>query len=125
MRRRRAFTLLELIVALALMGSLLVGSMLAFSRHRKQLSMADKQLEAARVADRLVHQFTAQQGGFPIAARGAVVGNSGWIWQTSPVGSTSLATVPMQVVRFQIMEIDGNSTTPLVAVDLVKPARLP
>ncbi|QEG02838.1 hypothetical protein Mal15_69590 [Stieleria maiorica] len=125
MRRQRAFTLLEVIFALALMGSLLVGSILAFSRHRKQLSMADKQLEAARVADRLVHELTAQQGGLPIAARGAVVGNSGWVWQTSPLGSTSLATVPMQVVRFQMMEIDGNSTTPLIAVDLVKPASVP
>ncbi|QDV40312.1 hypothetical protein Enr13x_01180 [Stieleria neptunia] len=124
MNRRPAFTLLEVIVALALMGSVLVGSMLAFSRHRKQLSMAEKRLEATRVADRLVHELSAQQGGLPIGTRGAVAGKRDWVWQTSLIGSTSLATVEMQVVRFEIMEIDAASTS-LVSVDLVKPAGVP
>ena len=124
MNRRRAFTLLEIIVALALMGSVLVASLLAFSRHRKQLSMAEKRLEATRVADRLVHELTAQQGGLPISSRGAVAGKGDWVWQTSLIGSTSLATVEMRVVRFEIVEL-GAAPTPLVTVDLVKPAGVP
>ena len=124
MNRRRAFTLLEIIVALALMGSVLVASLLAFSRHRKQLSMAEKRLEATRVADRLVHELSAQQGGLPIGSRGTVAGKGDWVWQTSLIGSTSLATVEMQVVRFEIVEL-GAAPTPLVTVDLVKPAGVP
>ncbi|MCS7465531.1 type II secretion system GspH family protein [Stieleria sp. ICT_E10.1] len=124
MNQRRAFTLLEIIVALALMGSVLVASLLAFSRHRKQLSMAEKRLDATRVADQLVHGLSAQQGGLPIGARGAVAGKDDWVWQTSLVGRTSLATVEMQVVRFEIMEL-GAASTSLVTVDLVKPAGVP
>ncbi|QDV88868.1 type II secretion system protein [Planctomycetes bacterium TBK1r] len=124
MNRRRAFTLLEIIVALALMGSVLVASLLAFSRHRQQLSMAEKRLEATRIADRLVHELSAQQGGLPIASRGAVAGKGDWVWQTSLIGSTVLATVEMQVVRFEIVEL-GAAPTPLVTVDLVKPAGVP
>ncbi|PAY16018.1 hypothetical protein CKO51_28790 [Rhodopirellula sp. SM50] len=124
MNRRTAFTLLEIIVALALMGSVLVGSMLAFSRHRNQLSMAEKRLEATRVADRLVHELSAQQGGLPIGTRGAVAGKGDWVWQTSLVGSTSLATVEMQVVRFEILEL-GAASASLITVDLVKPAGVP
>ena len=103
MNVRRGFTLLEVIVALALMGSVLVASLLAFSQHRKQLSMADKRIEATMIADQLVSQLSSQRDGIPVGARGIVAGKTNWIWQTSPVGTTTLATVEMQVLRFQIL----------------------
>ena len=121
MNVRRGFTLLEVIVALALMGSVLVASLLAFSQHRKQLSMADKRIEATMIADQLVSQLSSQRDGIPVGARGIVAGKTNWIWQTSPVGTTTLATVEMQVLRFQILEI-GQTSTQLVSVDLVKEA---
>ena len=121
---RRGFTLLEVIVALALMGSVLVGSLLAFSQHRHQLSMADKRLEATVFADQLVNQLSSQQGGMPSNARGPVPGKSGWIWQTLPVGTTTIATIPMRVVRLQILEINV-APTQLVSVDIVLSARTP
>jgi prepilin-type N-terminal cleavage/methylation domain-containing protein len=124
MKRRRGFTLMEVVVALVLMGSVLAGSLLAFSRHRKQLSMADKRIEATMIADQLVTELSSQRGGIPIEARGRIAGKPSWIWLTSPVGATQLATVPMQVVRFQILEL-SPTPTPLVSVDIVESSRLP
>ena len=121
---RRGVTLLEVIVALALMGSVLVSSLLAFSKHRNQLSMAQKRIEATMIADQIVGRLASQRDGMPIGIRGTVAGKPNWIWQTTPIGFTTLATVPMRVVRFQILEI-GASSTQLVSVDLVKAVKIP
>ena len=119
MNGRKGFTLLEVIVALALMGSVLVGSLLAFSSHRSQLSMAEKRIEATRIADDLVSRLSSSQGGMPVGVRGTIAGKPNWVWQTSSVGTTTLATVQLQVLRLQILEL-SSTTTQLVAVELVK-----
>lgn len=118
MTGRRAFTLLEVIVALALMGSVLVGSLMAFSIHRRQLSLADKRIQATMLADQLVDALSSQQDGIPTNSRGQVPGHDNWIWQTTPVGTTMIATATMQIVRFQIVE-SGPTPTRLVSVDIV------
>lgn len=123
MNRPSGFTLLEVIVALALMGSVLAGSLLAFSKHRKQLSMAQKRIEATMIADRLLQELAVQQGGVPINQRGPVIGKDDWYWQTTPAGTTSLATAEMRLVRFQILEV-GLQPTQLVSVEFVLPAAL-
>ena len=119
MNSRRGFTLLEVIVALAIMGAILVASLLAFSQHRRQLALADKRIEATMIADRLVSQLSSQRDGIPVGARGIVANKTNWIWQTSLLGTTTLATVQMRVLRFEIVEI-GQSPTQLISVDLVK-----
>ncbi|MCO8121765.1 prepilin-type N-terminal cleavage/methylation domain-containing protein [Stieleria sp. TO1_6] len=124
MNQRPGLTLLEVVVALVLMGSILVASLLAFSKHRHQLSLAEKRIQATRVADDLVHQLSQHSDGIPIGARGLVAGKPGWIWQTSLVGMASLATVPLQVVRVELIHVD-RETQPLVWVDLVKPIATP
>lgn len=119
MNARPGFTLLEVVVALALMGSVLVATLLAFSQHRAQLSLAEKRIQATIIADQIVSTLSAQRDGIPIGTQGVVAGKANWIWQTSRVGTTTLATVPMQVFRFQILEIDPIPTQ-LVSVDLVR-----
>lgn len=124
MNRARGFTLLEVIVALVLMGSVLAGSLLAYSSHRKQLSMATKRIEATRIADQMVQQLSAQTDGIPVGARGLVSGKPNWFWQTEAVGFTELATVRLRVVRFQIFE-RRPAVTPLVTIEIVAPTRTP
>ncbi|MCA9140011.1 MAG: prepilin-type N-terminal cleavage/methylation domain-containing protein [Planctomycetales bacterium] len=121
---RKGFTLLEVIVALALMGSVLVGSLMAFSIHRRQLSQAEKRIQATILADRLVDELSSQQGGIPVNGRGTVPGNGNWIWQTSPLGTAAFSTATMQIVRFQIMETSPTPTR-LVSVDIVVAERTP
>ena len=109
MRRwQPGLTLLEVIVALALMGTVLVSSILAFSSHRRQLSVAQKRLEAIAIADELLARLQSQQGGVPVPSSGLVVGKPGWNWQTSVVGTTTIATVPLQVIRFEVNQTAPN-----------------
>ncbi|KAA5541080.1 hypothetical protein FYK55_19500 [Roseiconus nitratireducens] len=118
--KRPGLTLLEVVVALLLTGTLLVSSLLAFARHRRQLALADRQIEAARIADELVRQLAARRGGIPVGVTGAVPGKPTWRWQTLPIGTTALATLQMQVIRLRIVEVPGKPVE-LVSVDLFQP----
>jgi prepilin-type N-terminal cleavage/methylation domain-containing protein len=112
MRRDAGFTLVEVIAALTLMGGVMVATLLALTQHRRQVTL---------VADRLVAELTARRGGLPESARGRVLGHPTWIWQTAPIGRTSVATVPLRVVRFRILEVTrtGDAPVDLVSVDLI------
>lgn len=124
MKDRHGFTLLEVIVALVLMGSVLAGSLVAFSRHRQQLALAEKRIEAAMIADQLVGQLASPETGLPRGAGGPVLGKPGWSWQTSLVGTSVLAGVPVDLVRFEIFEA-STMPTRLIALELTQAVELP
>lgn len=119
MKHPRGFTLLEVIVALALMATVLVSSILAFARHHEQLKSADQRLEAVRIADGIVSQMIATQDGVPLRGQGAVLGKANWYWRTETVGATQIANVPLLVVRFQIVAA-GAEPRELVSVNVVR-----
>ena len=105
---RCAFTLLEVVVGLALMATVLVASLISFTSHRKQLRTADLRIAAAAIADDLLEQFTTRPEGMPRFGRGPIAGRANWIWQSVVVGNTAPVDVPMYVIRFSIMEVGDN-----------------
>jgi len=117
----RGLTLLEVIVAMVLMGGVVVSALLAFSEHRGQLASASRRIEAAAVADGLLAELDGRRGGIPVPAVGAVPGKPAWFWQTRHVGNTQLATVPLHVIRFEIRGRQAPGAV-LVHVDFVKAA---
>ncbi len=102
---RDGFTLIEVVVGLALMASVLVGSMLAFSAHRHQLLAADKKVAAVSVADDVLSRLINSRDGIPLKATGEIPSHPTWYWETIPVGTATPAGVALDVVRFQIIEI--------------------
>ncbi|TWU58092.1 prepilin-type N-terminal cleavage/methylation domain-containing protein [Rubripirellula reticaptiva] len=123
-RSSTGFTLLEVLVGLAIMASVLVSSLLAFAAHQRARRFAEAKLAAVGVADELLFQLSGGRGGIPPAGRGVVPGRSGWWWQTELVGLAAPAGIPMSVVRFRIIEATapGKQQT-LVSVDIVKGAK--
>jgi Tfp pilus assembly protein PilV len=121
MHKRLGLTLLEVVVALVLMGSVLVASLLAFSKHQRQVAVAQKRLQAVQVADQMVQQLSASPTGIPVPASGAVLGHSGWVWRTDIVGRVAVADQPLLVVQYRIFDVaNRESSVPLVSVQVVK-----
>lgn len=116
---KRGFTLLEVVVALVLMGSILVASVLAFSNHQRQLSLSKKRLRATRICEALVTQLRSQPGGTPVPAQGTVSGEPGWVWQTRWAGTTTIATIPLKVVELEVLQ-SSPTALPLVSVQWVQ-----
>ena len=115
--KRVALTLLETIVALVLMASVLVSSLLALSSHRRQMRVADKRLEAAAVADQLYDQLR-RDGKSAVMKSGSVAGRPGWFWNTRVVGTAVLASEPVSVIRLTIQEMSAVPVE-LISVEYV------
>ncbi len=119
---RPGFTLLEVVVGLALMASVLVASLLSFSAHRKQLRAADARMAAVAVADDLLEMLRARPDGFPKSSRGPIAGRPTWLWQTNVVGLVTPMQVPMEVIQLSIIDLASDrGGQPLVSVNLVEP----
>lgn len=120
---RRGFTLVEVVVGLALMASVLVGSLISFSAHQRQLRTAESKLAAVSLADEILSQLSGRREGVPRAGRGGIADRPGWFWQTRVVGVAAPAGIPLQVIRLEVIQI-GADRTPRVHthVEIVEPA---
>ena len=92
------------------MATVLVGSLLSFSAHQRQLAVADKRIAAVSFADDLLSQLTAGGRQLPQSMRGAIPARPNWYWQTSVVAATAPMGVPMAVVRLR-----SSKSNPMVA----------
>jgi prepilin-type N-terminal cleavage/methylation domain-containing protein len=118
---RKAFTLVEVVVGLALMASVLVGALISFSAHRRQLRAADSKLEAVSVADDLLGRMSGSRDGVPRSGRGPISGRPGWFWQTRIVGIAAPAGIPLQVIRLEVIQVGADRTARvLTQVDIVE-----
>ena len=74
----RGFTLLEVVVGLILMATVLVGALLSYSSHQRQLAFADKRIAAVSYADEILARLSSGQRQLPKSMRGAIVEQPNW-----------------------------------------------
>lgn len=137
---RNAFTLLEVIVGLFLMGSLVASSLVALSAHQHSILLAKHKHQANDIAETLLTNWYETRGDVPTRNQGFVATelariaamNSGvqfgitpsinnqllapsnadqWLWRTQPVGSRTVCGLPVAVIRLEIFGKVGNRKT--------------
>jgi len=130
LRRSRpaGLTLLEVVAAIAILGTILVGIVLARSRHVRQLARSERQGDAVRATDEQLARWWTRPEGVPVDASGAIETDGSLTWQTHVVPSEPLEQLGARVVRVEVRPTatDPSSPTgadaePLVTVDLVLP----
>ena len=127
--RARGLTLIEVVAAIAILGTLLVGVVLAKSRHTRQLERARAQAGAVQAADALIADWWTRPQGVPIDDRGTVPGDPDLSWRTRLVDNRSVAALGARVVRVEVYPgrdaprraRSGEDHAALVVVDLVVP----
>ncbi len=115
---RQAFTLLEVVVGLVLMGSLVASGLIALSSHQHSLLLAKQKQRANQLADTLLTKWYEVQGSVPLREQGIVVTTQEWIWRTQPVGTRSVCGMPANVIRFEILGRSGLDSEPIVLVTI-------
>lgn len=128
---RRALTLIEVVVALVLLASLLVGMVTAYSAHHRQGIRAHRKRHAAAAADKLLTQwFLDANPNVPRSGQGLLPGPSPLIWRTEIVHRNVIETLPVEIVRLQIFSETAlfrgqsgaeNTPSPLAQVDVMLP----
>ncbi|MGB0759794.1 MAG: type II secretion system protein [Rubripirellula sp.] len=120
-RQRCGFTLVEVVIGLSLMATVIVSSLLAFSKHQKQIRLAQAKIAAVQIADDLLNRMSASRTGIPAAASGSIPDHPNWFWRTRVTAETLRSPIPMQIINLQIIEgKTGSKPTLLSSTSVVK-----
>jgi type II secretory pathway pseudopilin PulG len=112
-------TLIEVLAALTIAGSLLVAVMIARARVLRQTNTAERRLAAVREADRLVRTWWSAATGIPPAGSGELPTNLRW--QTRLVENADARQLGAQVVQMTIQDTQSEAEKPLVELELLIP----
>ncbi len=125
--RRAGLTLIEVVAAIAILGTVLVGVVMAKARHTHQLALTERRNDALRAADELLASWWTEPQGVPVAQSGEFEAGVPLAWETRWVPNRAVEELGARVLRVEIREspdgaiepIDGGEA--LVVVDLVMP----
>jgi hypothetical protein len=120
-QRRPAFTLVEAVVGMALLGTILVAAVTAGVRANTQSRAADLRLEACRAADECLNTWWPDRENFPRSGAGDLQGHAGWTWRTRPVANADAAAIRMAVVALDILAPGQAPDRPALTVEVVLP----
>lgn len=118
-----AFTLVEVIAGIALLGTLLAGLMLSFSAHVRQYQAARLRIQAIEKLDRQLELWYADDGTLPIDSEGPLSSQPPLTWRTLTVRSPQAERLNSVIVRVEVRRPErADSSPPVVAVELLHPA---
>jgi len=129
LRRSRSagLTLIEVVAAITILGTILVGVVIAKSRHTRQLALTQRRDAAVRAADELITQWWVSSTGMPINEQGVVPSHDQLVWQTRLMNHRIMEDLGAQVLRVEVRDATSDEPhagdAPLVMVDLVLPVR--
>ena len=120
--KRLAFTLIEVIAGLILMGSLVASGLVALSSHQHAILLAKQKLQANQIAEMLLTNWYEVQGRVPLRDQGIIGSQSEWIWRTQPVGLRSVCGLEASVIRLEVLGQVGRNVDPqiLVSIELLQ-----
>jgi prepilin-type N-terminal cleavage/methylation domain-containing protein len=120
--RRNGLTLLEVLAAVAILGTILVGVVIAKSRHTRQLAATERLDAAVRAADELIAAWWASPRGIPIDDSGELGTDGSLVWRTRTVANKEIESLGARVVRVEVRSRAIVAfDTPVVAVEVVLP----
>ncbi|MBS3822134.1 MAG: hypothetical protein KGY81_10275 [Phycisphaerae bacterium] len=126
--RAAGLTLIEVVSAIAILGTLLVGIVLARARHTHQYARAQSTQAAVEAADELLSGWWLDNRRVPVGESGVFEDHPSLSWRTFEVAKPHVAKLEARVVRLQVRRappdaVSESHTEVLFGVDLVM--RLP
>lgn len=119
LRHCRALTLVEVVASLVLLGSLLVGILVAHRRHAEQIRRASRRLAAVEAADRLLLRWAEQGIWGPTEPTGPCEGTPNLHWQWSVIREPPLERLGAAKGRLEVFDNLSTGGTPLVRLELL------
>lgn len=125
--RARGLTLIEVVAAIAILGTLLVGVVLAKSRHTRQAVLAQTKMQAVLLTDELIAGWWDSEEGVPIASEGVLSEAHALRWETRLVSNREISSLGARVVRVAVhgqdpaLQVAEGLDQPVLIVDLVVP----
>jgi len=120
---RHALTLIEVVTALALLSTLLVGILVAFRKNAERMRAELQVRTVVAGVDQLLLSWAEQGTYVPLRGSGALPGLDGFTWQTHLVSRASRSALGVEIVRFEVRaERAPDAGGPILAIELPVPA---
>jgi len=110
-------TLVEVVAGLALLGSLLVGLLMAKARFTRQAAVADRRMQAIAAADSILSAWHRDPKKLVRNGAGTMSDDPSLAWRSQIVANPPIEDLGGQVVRLEM--IDRRDGGVLVGVDYV------
>ena len=117
-RSHHGLTLLEVIAAVALLSTSLVGILLSFSKNQEKTMLAEKRLQAIRLADKFFFEKEASQLQLRDGDSGTFLSNPNVSWQVAK--TKTLPKLGLDVFEFRVVDAELGSKT-LLSVEFFAP----
>jgi prepilin-type N-terminal cleavage/methylation domain-containing protein len=117
---RKAFTLIEVVASLLLVGTLLVTVMTAHRRLVNQGRLAQERIAAVAALDELLASAQASGVDPLVQIQGKVPGNNPYTWRTSLRDDSAARSLGGSIVRIELYN-QKDTTVALATVELLQP----
>ncbi len=107
-RRRRAMTLVEVVLGLVLLATLLVAVLLTRARLVRQTVAAQRRAAAVAAADELLSRWWGDKKNFPVDGEGAVQDRPELAWRTRVAADETARSLGGRVVALEISDRGGG-----------------
>lgn len=124
--RAAGLTLIEVVAAIAILGAILSGIVLAQSRHLRQIAATQRTDRAIAAADAMLQRWWADPETLPIGQRGRVDGAE-LRWVTRELANPPIESLEARVIRVAFYPTDADASggagsgEPMFVVDLLMP----
>jgi len=112
-------TLIEVVASLALLSTLLVGVLVAFNQHSRQIRAGNRKLDVLHRVDALLYRWAESGSTIPRAGSGEILGDDDLIWKTRVVDTRYRRNLGVDVVRIEVFaKREALLERPIVSLDL-------
>jgi prepilin-type N-terminal cleavage/methylation domain-containing protein len=119
--QRSGLTLVEVLTAMVLLGTLLVALLAALSRQNIQIERAAKQQRVMQAVETLLADWHLQFGFAPVNEEGELMlENQTYHWRTEPLEQMIDQQLMLGKISFEVFA-DGQNT-PLLSLQLIVPS---
>ncbi len=120
--KRPGLTLIEVVAAMALLSTLLVGTLVAFQKNAERIRAAVTVREVIARVDELLLGW-AEQGIYPPAqSQGELPGIDGFKWETRVASRQFRHALALDIVRLQVRAEDATDAVAILSLDIPVPA---
>jgi type II secretory pathway pseudopilin PulG len=119
---RRAFSLVEVVASVLLVGTLLVAVLVAHRRAATQVRSAQRRLDAVAVLDALLEARRKPDSGDLQLARGKAPGSNPFHWRSTLRHETGLDALSAAIVRIELFDPEFDEGRTLASVEILAPS---
>ena len=118
---RYGITLVEVVTAMLLLGTLLVTLLVGFSRQAVQLEQSSQRLRVMEAAEKQLAEWHLRFGFAPVNEEGEwTINNTVYCWQTRPVEQQIDRQFLLGKIALDVFSADRK--TPILSLELVVPS---